>query len=181
MHYQWKSHWTVTIPGKTRCVLLHDDSSKHCTCPLNKSIYAFKVVTLFLKRIVLVDAYGHRTALKLKFYRASKQYRSWGLDALKTPGKKKLRFVSPKPRSLPGNHTTVQENFLSSFPPSHLQQPRRGGGVLPQHKHIKQIETGHRPHWTTMPYFRRRSVHSSDVHNFRYWCCRPVKKRLWAP
>jgi hypothetical protein len=37
-HYQWKSHWTVTIPGKTRRVLLHHDGSKHCTCPLNKCI-----------------------------------------------------------------------------------------------------------------------------------------------
>jgi hypothetical protein len=47
LHYQWKSHWTVTIPGKTRCVLLHRDSSKHCTCPMNKFIQAFKVVKLF--------------------------------------------------------------------------------------------------------------------------------------
>jgi hypothetical protein len=29
LHYQCKSHGTVTIPGKTRCVLLHCDSSKH--------------------------------------------------------------------------------------------------------------------------------------------------------
>jgi hypothetical protein len=29
---------TATISGKTRCVLLHCDSSKHCTCPLNKFI-----------------------------------------------------------------------------------------------------------------------------------------------
>jgi hypothetical protein len=33
LHYQWKSHWTVAIPVKTRCVLLHCDSSKHGTCP----------------------------------------------------------------------------------------------------------------------------------------------------
>jgi hypothetical protein len=32
-HYQWKSHWTITI---TITVLLHYDSSKHCTYPLNK-------------------------------------------------------------------------------------------------------------------------------------------------
>jgi hypothetical protein len=38
LHYQWKPHWTITIPRKTRCVLLQYDSSKHCTCPLNKSI-----------------------------------------------------------------------------------------------------------------------------------------------
>jgi hypothetical protein len=31
-----KSHRTVTIPGRTRRVLLHDDSSKHRKCPLSK-------------------------------------------------------------------------------------------------------------------------------------------------
>jgi hypothetical protein len=40
-HYQWKSHWTLTIRGKTRCVLLHFDSSKRCV----RSLYAFKVVS----------------------------------------------------------------------------------------------------------------------------------------
>jgi hypothetical protein len=35
LHYQWNSHWTVAIPSETRCVLLHYDSSKHCTYPLN--------------------------------------------------------------------------------------------------------------------------------------------------
>jgi hypothetical protein len=49
LHYQWKSHRKVSIPGKTRCVLLHYDSSKHCICPLNKFIWAFKVVKLILK------------------------------------------------------------------------------------------------------------------------------------
>jgi hypothetical protein len=38
LHYQWKSHWTVTIPGKIRCALLHYDSSKHCTSPPNKFV-----------------------------------------------------------------------------------------------------------------------------------------------
>jgi hypothetical protein len=38
LHYQWKPHWTVTILDKTRCILLHFDSLKHCACPLNKSI-----------------------------------------------------------------------------------------------------------------------------------------------
>jgi hypothetical protein len=38
LHYQWKLYWTVAIPGRTRCVLLHYDSSKHRTCPLNKCI-----------------------------------------------------------------------------------------------------------------------------------------------
>jgi hypothetical protein len=38
LRYQCKSHWAVAIPGKTRCVLLRYDSSKHCTCPLNKFI-----------------------------------------------------------------------------------------------------------------------------------------------
>jgi hypothetical protein len=52
LHYQWKSHWTVTIPGKNWCVLLHYDSSKHCTCPLNNFIHAFKVVKPFLKQAV---------------------------------------------------------------------------------------------------------------------------------
>jgi hypothetical protein len=32
----------VTIPGRTRCGLLHYGCSKHCTCPLNKCTYAFK-------------------------------------------------------------------------------------------------------------------------------------------
>jgi hypothetical protein len=44
----------LTIRSKTRCVLLHYDSSKHCTCPLNECIWAFKVVRLFLKHCVLV-------------------------------------------------------------------------------------------------------------------------------
>jgi hypothetical protein len=36
--YPMKSHGTITIPDKTWCVLLHYNSSKHCTCPLNKFI-----------------------------------------------------------------------------------------------------------------------------------------------
>jgi MFS-type transporter involved in bile tolerance (Atg22 family) len=51
MHYQWKSHWTVTISGKTRCVLLHYDSPKYSTPPLNKFIQALKVVKLFWNTI----------------------------------------------------------------------------------------------------------------------------------
>jgi hypothetical protein len=51
-HYQWKSHWTLTIPDKTQCNLLHYDSSKHCTCPLNKFISAFIVVMLISKHPV---------------------------------------------------------------------------------------------------------------------------------
>jgi hypothetical protein len=50
--YQWKSQWTVTIPGRTRCALLHYGISKRCTCPLNKRIWAFKAVKLFLKHPV---------------------------------------------------------------------------------------------------------------------------------
>jgi hypothetical protein len=38
LHYQWKSHWTVTIPGRTRRASLHYDSSKNCKSPLNKCI-----------------------------------------------------------------------------------------------------------------------------------------------
>jgi hypothetical protein len=38
--------------GKSRCVLLHFDSSKRCVCPLYKFLYAFKVVKLFLKHPV---------------------------------------------------------------------------------------------------------------------------------
>jgi hypothetical protein len=34
---------TITIPGKTRCVL------QHYICPLHKFIQVFKVVKLFLK------------------------------------------------------------------------------------------------------------------------------------
>jgi hypothetical protein len=48
-HFQWKSHRTITIRGKTRCVLLYYDISKHGICPLRKCIYSFKVVKLFLK------------------------------------------------------------------------------------------------------------------------------------
>jgi len=66
-HYQWKSHWTITIRGKTRCVLLHFDSSKRCVCPLYKFLYAFKIVKLFLKHPVcgdecdtLVESHWHR-------------------------------------------------------------------------------------------------------------------------
>jgi hypothetical protein len=44
---------TITIPGRTRCVLLHYDSSKHCTYPLNKFMQALKIVKLFLKQPVL--------------------------------------------------------------------------------------------------------------------------------
>jgi hypothetical protein len=51
--YHWKSHWTVTIPGETPCILLHYGSSKHCTCPLNKFTQAFKVVKLFFKHPAL--------------------------------------------------------------------------------------------------------------------------------
>jgi hypothetical protein len=51
LHYQWKSLWTVTIPGGTQCVLLYYDSSKHCTStrPLNKNIQVFKVVKFFFE------------------------------------------------------------------------------------------------------------------------------------
>jgi hypothetical protein len=38
LHYEWKWHWSVTTAGKTRYPLLYYDSSKHCTCPLNKCI-----------------------------------------------------------------------------------------------------------------------------------------------
>jgi hypothetical protein len=47
----------ITILGKTRCVLLHFDGSKHCVCPLYKFLYAFKVVKLFLKHPVYWAAY----------------------------------------------------------------------------------------------------------------------------
>jgi hypothetical protein len=53
LYYQWTSHWTVAIPVKTRCVLLHHDSPKLCTRPLNKFIQAFNVVQLFLKHPAL--------------------------------------------------------------------------------------------------------------------------------
>jgi hypothetical protein len=35
--------------------LLHYGSSKHCTCPLNEFIFAFKVVKLFLKHLVYLN------------------------------------------------------------------------------------------------------------------------------
>jgi hypothetical protein len=37
---------------QTCSVLLHYDSSKRCVCPLNKFVYSFKVVKLFLKHPV---------------------------------------------------------------------------------------------------------------------------------
>jgi hypothetical protein len=45
----------ITILGKTRCVLLHFDSSKLCVCPQYKFLYAFKFVKLFLKHPVFYD------------------------------------------------------------------------------------------------------------------------------
>jgi hypothetical protein len=54
LHYQWRSHWTLTSPAKTRRVLLYYGSSKHCTWSLNKFIYAFKVVKFFLKHAVRI-------------------------------------------------------------------------------------------------------------------------------
>jgi hypothetical protein len=42
LRYQRKSHWTVTIAGIIRRVLLHYDSWKHCTCPLNKCYIGFQ-------------------------------------------------------------------------------------------------------------------------------------------
>jgi hypothetical protein len=38
----------TTFSCNVVCAFLHYDSSKHCTCPMNKFIYAFKVVKLFL-------------------------------------------------------------------------------------------------------------------------------------
>jgi hypothetical protein len=38
-------------------ILLHCDSSKHCTRPLNKFVYGTEVVTLFLKHYVYVVSY----------------------------------------------------------------------------------------------------------------------------
>jgi hypothetical protein len=32
------THWTRTLPGKTRCIFLNYSRSKHCTYPLNKCI-----------------------------------------------------------------------------------------------------------------------------------------------
>jgi hypothetical protein len=52
LHYQGKSHQTTTIRGKTRCVLLYHDISRHSTCPLNKCIYSLKVVKPFSKHSV---------------------------------------------------------------------------------------------------------------------------------
>jgi hypothetical protein len=54
--FPWKSHWTMTISGKTLCILLHYDSSKHSTCPLNKGIQAFKSVKLFFKHPIFYFA-----------------------------------------------------------------------------------------------------------------------------
>jgi hypothetical protein len=38
LHYQLKLCRDAVIPGRTRCNLLHYESSKRCTCLLNKSI-----------------------------------------------------------------------------------------------------------------------------------------------
>jgi hypothetical protein len=54
MHYQWKSLWTITIPGKTRRILLHYDCSKRCAYPVSKFMYAFKVVKFFFKHPVCI-------------------------------------------------------------------------------------------------------------------------------
>jgi hypothetical protein len=37
-NYQWKPHSTITIRDKIRRVFLHYDSSKHCTCSVDKFI-----------------------------------------------------------------------------------------------------------------------------------------------
>jgi hypothetical protein len=60
--------YKLSISGKTWCVLLHYDSSKHCTCPLNKFIQAFKIVKLLLKHLVHredVDEIANRCKLHI--------------------------------------------------------------------------------------------------------------------
>jgi hypothetical protein len=50
----------ITIRGKTRCVLIYYDISKHCTCPLNKFIYSFEVLKLVLKHPILLIYHRHK-------------------------------------------------------------------------------------------------------------------------
>jgi hypothetical protein len=61
-HCQWKSHRTISIRCRTRCVLLHYDSSKRCVCPLYKSVYSFKFLKLFSNNLY---------CLKLQYQRSS--------------------------------------------------------------------------------------------------------------
>jgi hypothetical protein len=58
----------ITILGKTRCVLLHFDSSKRCVCPLYKFLYTFKVVKLFLKHPVYILGFVFRQPTSLRMY-----------------------------------------------------------------------------------------------------------------
>jgi hypothetical protein len=55
------------------CVLLHYDSSKRCTCPLNKCIYAFKFVKLYLKHPV-------RTLFDLNNFIETGHKRKWRMN-----------------------------------------------------------------------------------------------------
>jgi hypothetical protein len=59
---------TVTTPDKTLYFLLHYDSSKHCTCPLNTFIQAFKFVNPFLKRPIYGRNSSHAAARKYDWH-----------------------------------------------------------------------------------------------------------------
>jgi hypothetical protein len=52
-HYQWQSHWTITTKVKLGvfAILLHFNTL-YMSCPLNKFIYSFKIIKLFLKHPV---------------------------------------------------------------------------------------------------------------------------------
>jgi hypothetical protein len=56
----------LTLPSKTRGVLLHYDSSKHCTCSLNKLTQAFEFVKIFLKH------HAFRTESEFSFLRTGR-------------------------------------------------------------------------------------------------------------
>jgi hypothetical protein len=67
LRYQWKLHWTVATPGKTRCALLHYDTTKYGKCSTNKFTYTFKVVKLFLNHPVFPAYYFQLSTMHWKY------------------------------------------------------------------------------------------------------------------
>jgi hypothetical protein len=65
LHYQWKSHWTVTILGKTLCALLHCDSQNRVYVLWINLHKRLKVVKLFLKHPVHSDTISRLLEAKM--------------------------------------------------------------------------------------------------------------------
>jgi hypothetical protein len=57
LDYHWKWHSTVSAPGEIRCVLLHYESWRLCTCCLNKFMDAFKFVKVLFETSCISDYY----------------------------------------------------------------------------------------------------------------------------